>query len=124
MAFPRGLGSLSLCRTASGEGIIVDPQGHEAMVSLRCTKRSFALMDSDDKSYAVQAWLRVQAAMTRRPAVARIAIQDFTVPYPSSALRAYDQRAVPPERIADAQWGDESYLDLIDAAGSSMSHEI
>lgn len=124
MALPGGLGSLSLCRTASGEGFIIDRQGHEAMVSLRCTTTSFALMDSDDKSYAVQAWSRVQAAMSRRPAVARIAIQDFTVPYPSSALRAYYQRAVPPERIADAQWGDESYLDLIDAAGSSMSHEI
>ncbi|WP_146073274.1 SCO6880 family protein [Arthrobacter sp. N199823] len=124
MALPGGLGSLELCATAAGEGFIVDRQGHEAIVSLRCTTTSFALMDSDDKAYAVQSWSRVQAAMASRPAVARIAIQDYTVPYPSSALRAYYQRAVPPERIADAQWGDRSYLDLIDAAGASMSHEI
>ncbi len=124
MALPGGLGSLELCKTSKGEGFIVDRSGNEAMVSLRCTTTSFALMDSDDKAYAVQSWSRVQAAMASRPAIARIAIQDYTVPYPSSALRAYYERAVPPERIADAQWGDQSYLDLIAAAGSSMSHEI
>ncbi|MCQ9163927.1 SCO6880 family protein [Arthrobacter sp. STN4] len=124
MELPGGLGSLELRRTAKGEGFIIDRSGHEAIVALRCTTTSFALMDGDDKAYAVQAWSRVQAAMARRPAVARIAIQDFTVPYPSSALRAYYERAVPPERIADAQWGDQSYLALIEAAGSAMSHEI
>ncbi|MGP9503206.1 SCO6880 family protein [Specibacter sp. AOP5-B1-6] len=124
MALPGGLGSLELCTTASGEGFVLDRDGHEAMASLRCTTTSFALMDNDDKAFAVQSWSRVQAAMARRPAIARIAIQDYTVPYPSSALRAYYERAVPPERIADAQWGDESYLDLIEAAGSAMSHEI
>ncbi|MBG0741313.1 hypothetical protein IV500_18260 [Paeniglutamicibacter antarcticus] len=124
MALPGGLGSLELFKTTNGEGFILDRSGNEAMVSLRCTTTSFALMDSDDKAYAVQSWSRVQAAMASRPAVARIAIQDYTVPYPSSALRAYYERAVPPERIADAQWGDLSYLDLIAAAGSSMSHEI
>lgn len=124
MALPGGLGSLELFKTTKGEGFILDRNGNEAMVSLRCTTTSFALMDSDDKAYAVQSWSRVQASMASRPAVARIAIQDYTVPYPSSALRAYYERSVPPERIADAQWGDLSYLDLIEAAGSAMSHEI
>ena len=124
MELPGGLGSLELRRTSKGEAFMVDHTGHEAIAALRCTTNSFALMDGDDKAYAVQAWSRVQAAMARRPTVARIAIQDYTVPYPSSALRAYYERAVPPERIADAQWGDQSYLDLIEAAGSSMSHEI
>ena len=124
MALPGGLGSLELFKTTKGEGFILDRNGNEAMVSLRCTTTSFALMDGDDKAYAVQSWSRVQASMASRPAVARIAIQDYTVPYPSSALRAYYERSVPPERIADAQWGDLSYLDLIEAAGSAMSHEI
>ena len=124
LELPGGLGSLELHRTPSGEGIIIDRRGHEAVVALRCSTSSFALMDGDDKAFAVQAWSRVQAAMARRPAVARIAVQDYTLPYPSSALRAYYERAVPPTRIAEASWGDRSYLDLIAAAGAAMSHEI
>ncbi|WP_207346038.1 SCO6880 family protein [Arthrobacter sp. E3] len=124
LALPGGLGSLELRETQEGAAFVVDRQGHEAIAVLRCTTTSFALLDDDDKSYAVQAWSRVQTAMAQRPAVARLAIQDYTVPYPSTALREFYDRAKAPTRIEDVRWGDKSYLDLIAAAGSTMIHEL
>lgn len=121
---PGGLGSLELRRTATGQAFILDRAGHEAVAILRCSTTSFALLDADDKAYAVQSWSRVQTAMAQRPAVARIAVQDYTVPYPSSALRDFYERAKAPTRIDEISWGDRSYLDLIAAAGSAMSHEL
>ncbi|WP_196810862.1 SCO6880 family protein [Arthrobacter sp. 35W] len=121
---PGGLGSLELHRTATGQAFIVDRQGHEAMAVLRCSTTSFALLDADDKAYAVQSWSRVQTAMAQRPTIARIAVQDYTVPYPSSALQEFYERAKQPTRIDEISWGDRSYLDLIAAAGSAMSHEL
>ncbi|MDJ0318396.1 SCO6880 family protein [Arthrobacter antibioticus] len=124
LALPGGLGSLELRQTQEGAAFVVDRQGHEAIAVLRCTTTSFALLDDDDKAYAVQAWSRVQTAMAQRPAVARLAIQDYTVPYPSTALREFYDRAKAPTRIEDVRWGDKSYLDLIAAAGSTMIHEL
>lgn len=124
LALPGGLGTLELRQTEVGAAFVVDHQGHEAIAILRCTTTSFALLDDDDKAYAVQAWSRVQTAMAQRPAVARIAIQDYTVPYPSTALRDFYDRAKKPTRIDEVRWGDRSYLDLIEAAGSAMSHEL
>lgn len=124
LALPGGLGSLELRQTKEGAAFVVDRQGHEAIAVLRCSTTSFALMDDDDKSYAVQAWSRVQTAMAQRPAVARLSIQDYTVPYPSTALREFYDRAKAPTRIEDVRWGDKSYLDLIAAAGSAMVHEL
>lgn len=86
LALPGGLGNLEIRTTARGECFIVDRQGREAVAVLRCSTRSFALLDSDDKAWSVQAWSRVQAGMAQRPGVARVAVQDYTVPYPSSAL--------------------------------------
>ncbi|WP_315899825.1 SCO6880 family protein [Arthrobacter alpinus] len=124
LALPGGLGSLELRQTQEGAAFVVDRQGHEAIAVLRCTTTSFALLDDDDKAYAVQAWSRVQTAMAQRPAVARLAIQDYTVPYPSTALREFYDRSKAPTRIEDVRWGDKSYLDLIAAAGSTMIHEL
>ena len=124
LALPGGLGTLELRQTKQGAAFVVDHQGHEAMAVLRCTTTSFALLDDDDKAYAVQAWSRVQTAMAQRPAVARMTIQDYTVPYPSTALRDFYDRAKKPTRIDEVRWGDRSYLDLIEAAGSAMSHEL
>ncbi|PYI39503.1 hypothetical protein CVS30_06035 [Arthrobacter psychrolactophilus] len=124
LALPGGLGSLELRQTKEDAAFVVDRQSHEAMAVLRCTTTSFALLDDDDKAYAVQAWSRVQTAMAQRPAVARQAIQDYTVPYPSTALREFYDRAKAPTRIEDVRWGDRSYLDLIAEAGSVMVHEL
>ncbi|MDD0856726.1 hypothetical protein NHF46_00795 [Arthrobacter alpinus] len=124
LALPGGLGSLELRQTKEGAAFVVDRQGHEAVAVLRCTTTSFTLLDDDDKAYAVQAWSRVQTAMAQRPAVARLAIQDYTVPYPSTALRKFYDRAKAPTRIEDVSWGDKSYLDLIAEAGSAMVHEL
>ncbi|MGM7774749.1 SCO6880 family protein [Arthrobacter sp. KNU-44] len=126
LALPGGLGNLELRRTSRGESFIIDARGKEALAVLRCSTRSFALLDSDDKAWAVQAWSRVQAGMAQRSSVARIAVQDYTVPYPSQALRDFYEGAVP-HRIAETRelsWGERSYEDLISAAGSTMSHDL
>lgn len=124
LALPGGLGTLELRQTKEGAAFVVDHQGHEAIAILHCITTSFALLDDDDKAYTVQAWSRVQTAMAQRPAVARITIQDYTVPYPSTALRDFYDRTKKPSRIDEVRWGDRSYLDLIEAAGSAMSHEL
>ncbi|NVM97739.1 SCO6880 family protein [Arthrobacter sp. SDTb3-6] len=124
LALPGGLGTLEINKNANGGAFVVDRPGHEAVAILRCSTTSFALLDDDDKAYAVQAWSRVQTAMAQRPFVARIAIQDYTVPYPSTALRDFYDRTKVPSRIDEVNWGDKSYLDLIAAAGSAMSHEL
>jgi Putative type VII ESX secretion system translocon, EccE len=126
LALPGGLGNLELRRTSRGESFIVDTHGREAIAVLRCSTRSFALLDTDDRVWAVQAWSRVQAGLAQRSSVARIAVQDYTVPYPSSALRDFYKQAV---RKADGgggepTWGQRAYEDLISAAGSAMSHDL
>ncbi len=126
LSLPGGLGNLELRRTSRGESFIIDAPGKEALAVLRCSTRSFALLDTEDKAWAVQAWSRVQAGMAQRSNVARIAVQDYTVPYPSKALRDFYEHAVP-HRIGDTgelTWGECSYEDLISAAGSAMSHDL
>lgn len=126
LALPGGLGKLELRRTSRGECFLVDTRGREAVAVLRCSTRSFALLDSDDKAWAVQAWSRVQAGMAQRTSLARIAVQDYTVPYPSTALRDFYEVASP--RLAgdadELTWGQRAYEDLISAAGSTMSHDL
>lgn len=123
LALPGGLGNLELRRTTRGESFLVDARGREAIAVLRCSTRSFALLDSDDKAWAVQAWSRVQAGLAQRSSVARIAVQDYTVPYPSSALRDFYDHAAP-QRTGLATWGQRAYEDLIAAAGYAMSHDV
>ncbi|WP_449371745.1 hypothetical protein [Arthrobacter psychrolactophilus] len=89
LVLPGGLAFLVIHRTVYGECFIVDAQAHEAFAVLRCRAGAFALLDDDDKAYAVQGWSRVQAALAKRPVVARIAIQDDTVsfrPRPSKTI--------------------------------------
>ncbi|MET3162407.1 UNVERIFIED_ORG: hypothetical protein ABIB19_000795 [Arthrobacter sp. UYEF10] len=125
LALPGGLGNLELRRTSRGESFIVDARGREAIAVLRCSTRSFALLDSDDKAWAVQSWSRVQAGLAQRSSVARIAVQDYTVPYPSSALRDFYDRTVPKvDSVGELTWGQRAYEDLISAAGSAMSHDL
>ena len=125
LALPGGLGNLEIRTTASGECFIVDRHGREAIAVLRCSTRSFALLDADDKAWAVQAWSRVQAGMAQRPGVARIAVQDYTVPYPSSALwEFYKDNTMPAQADEKAAWGQRAYEDLLGAAGATMSHEL
>jgi len=126
LALPGGLGSLKLQMTSRGECFIVDPQGKEATVVLRCTTRSFALLDDDDKAWAAQAWSRVQAGLAQRSDIARIAVQDCTVPYPSSALQDFYDHTIVQNggRPGGDSWGEVAYQDLIAAAGSAMSHDV
>jgi hypothetical protein len=125
LALPGGLGNLEIRTTASGECFMVDRQDREAIAVLRCSTRSFALLDADDKAWAVQAWSRVQAGMAQRPGVARIAVQDYTVPYPSSALwEFYKGNTIPAQGGEKAAWGQRAYEDLLGAAGATMSHEL
>lgn len=126
LALPGGLGNLELRRTSRGECFIVDARGREATAVLRCSTRSFALLDSDDKAWAVQAWSRVQAGMAQRTSLARISVQDFTVPYPSTALRDFYEKASPQPAgdSSERTWGQRAYEDLISAAGSTMSHDL
>lgn len=126
LALPGGLGSLKLQMTSRGECFIVDPQGKEATVVLRCTTRSFALLDDDDKAWAAQAWSRVQAGLAQRSDIARIAVQDYTVPYPSSALQDFYDHTIMQNgrRPGGRSWGELAYQDLIAAAGSAMSHDV
>ncbi|MCY0906586.1 SCO6880 family protein [Arthrobacter sp. H14-L1] len=126
LVLPGGLASLVIHRTCTGESFIVDARAHEAFAVLRCRAGAFALLDDEDKAYAVQAWSRVQAALAKRPVVARITIQDHTVQFPATALQDYYDQQV---RARDgdvpfARWGDRSYQDLIAAAGTASSHEI
>ena len=123
LALPGGLGNLEIRTTPRGECFIVDRQGKEAIAVLRCSTRSFALLDADDKAWAVQAWSRVQAGMAQRQGIARIAIQDYTVPYPSSALWDF-YRGTQEQAASKATWGQRAYEDLLGAAGSTMSHEL
>ena len=123
LALPGGLGNLELRTTPRGECFIVDRQGKEAIAVLRCSTRSFALLDVDDKAWAVQAWSRVQAGMAQRQGIARIAIQDYTVPYPSSALWDF-YRGTQVQPASKVTWGQRAYEDLLGAAGSTMSHEL
>jgi len=126
LALPGGLGSLKLQMTSRGECFIVDPQGKEATVVMRCTTRSFALLDDDDKAWAAQAWSRVQAGLAQRSDIARIAVQDYTVPYPSSALQDFYNNTIVHNggRPGGNSWGELAYQDLIAAAGSAMSHDV
>ncbi|WP_120520802.1 SCO6880 family protein [Arthrobacter celericrescens] len=125
LTLPGGLGNLVLRRTACGESFIVDARGREAIAVLRCSTRSFALLDADDKAWAVQAWSRVQAGLAQRTSIARISVQDYTVPYPSTALRDFYEQAVPQQGEANGPgWGRRAYEDLISAAGSAMSHDL
>jgi hypothetical protein len=121
LALPGGLGNLELRLTSRGESFLVDARGREAIAVLRCSTRSFALLDTDDKAWAIQAWSRVQAGLAQRSSVARIAVQDYTVPYPSSALRDFYDHAIPQRTES---WGQRAYEDLIAAAGSTMSHDL
>lgn len=123
---PGGLGNLKLQPLGRGECVIVDPQAKEATAVLRCSTRSFALLDDDDKAWAAQAWSRVQAGLAQRSDIARMAVQDYTVPYPSSALQDFYDRTVPSangERNRGS-WGHVAYQDLISAAGAAMSHDV
>jgi hypothetical protein len=125
LTLPGGLGNLELRRTASGESFIVDSHGREAIAVLRCSTRSFALLDADDKAWAVQAWSRVQAGLAQRTSIARISVQDYTVPYPSTALRDFYEQAIPEQVETNGpSWGQRAYEDLISAAGSTMSHDL
>ena len=126
LALPGGLGSLKLQMTSRGECFIVDPQGKEATVVLRCTTRSFALLDDDDKAWAAQAWSRVQAGLAQRSDIARIVVQDYTVPYPSSALQDFYDHTIVQNggHPGGNSWGEMAYQDLIAAAGSAMSHDV
>lgn len=126
LALPGGLGTLEIRTTAHGECFLVDGHGKEAIAVLRCSTRSFALLDADDKAWAVQAWSRVQAGMAQRQSVARIAIQDYTVPYPSSSLWDFYRENALQASVGkdDAAWGRRAYEDLLGAAGSAMSHEL
>ncbi len=125
LALPGGLGNLEIRTTAGSECFIVDRRGREAIGVMRCSTRSFALLDADDKAWAVQAWSRVQAGMAQRPGVARIAVQDYTVPYPSSALwEFYRGNAIQAQAGEETTWGQRAYEDLLGAAGSTMSHEL
>ena len=125
LALPGGLGNLEVRTAAGGEAFIVDSRGKEAVAVLRCSTRSFALLDADDKAWAVQAWSRVQAGIAQRPSIARIAVQDYTVPYPSSALwDFYEGSGSHPTGPAERTWGQRAYEDLLGAAGSTMSHEL
>lgn len=125
LALPGGLGNLKLQPLGRGECVVLDPQGREAIVVLRCTTRSFALLDDDDKAWAAQAWSRVQAGLAQRSDIARMAVQDYTVPYPSSALQDFYDRTVPVTVDDDRRtWGQSAYQDLISAAGSAMSHDV
>jgi hypothetical protein len=52
-------------------------------------------------------------------------VQDYTVPYPSSALRDfYDRTVTNADRGGELTWGQRAYEDLISAAGSAMSHDL
>ena len=126
LTLPGGLGNLELRRTAKGECFILDSRGKEAIAVLRCSTRSFALLDADDKAWAVQAWSRVQAGMAQRSSIARIAVQDYTVPYPSSALRDFyeNNASLTADSREELTWGEKVYEDLIAAAGSTMSHDL
>lgn len=126
LVLPGGLASLTIHRTVFGECFVIDAPAHEAFVVLRCQASAFALLDDDDKAFTVQAWSTVLAAMAKRPVVARIAIQDYTVQFPATALQDYyDQRVLSREAAAASTvWGDKSYQDLIAAAGTASSHEI
>jgi hypothetical protein len=124
LALPGGLGNLEIRTTANGECFIVDRHGREAIAVLRCSTRSFALLDPDDKAWTVQAWSRVQAGMAQRPGVARIAVQDYTVPYPSSALWGFYRDNAQQPSDTKATWGQRAYEDLLGAAGPTMSHEL
>jgi hypothetical protein len=86
-------GELAAAAQTAGGGHVLSRSG-EAIAVLRCSTKSFALMDGDDKAWAVQAWSRVQAGLAQRSSVARIAVQDYTVPYPSTALRDFYEHAV------------------------------
>lgn len=122
LSLPGGLGSLELRTNSTGDCFIVDDRGNEAIAVLRCSTRSFALLDADDKAWVVQAWSRVQAGMAQRSSIARIAVQDYTIPYPSTALRDfYEQNS---KHTGDPTWGSQAYEDLIAAAGSAMSHDV
>ena len=109
-----------------GECFVVDAQAHEAFAVLRCRAGAFALLDDGDKAYAVQGWSRVQAALAKRPVVARIAIQDHTVQFPATALQDYYDQQVTSRggETPVTGWGDSSYKDLIAAAGTASSHDI
>ncbi|WP_420180839.1 SCO6880 family protein [Paenarthrobacter sp. TA1.8] len=124
LALPGGLGNLKVQPLSRGECVILDAPGKEAMVVLRCSTRSFALLDDDDKAWAAQAWSRVQAGLAQRSDIARIAVQDYTVPYPSSALQDFYDRTVTAVDGERSSWGQVAYQDLISAAGSAMSHDV
>lgn len=126
LVLPGGIASLVIHRTVFGECFVVDAQAHEAFAVLRCRAGAFALLDDGDKAYAVQGWSRVQAALAKRPVVARIAIQDHTVQFPATALQDYyDQQVTYRGGETPATgWGDSSYKDLIAAAGTASSHDI
>lgn len=124
LALPGGLGNLKLQPLSRGECVVLDPQGREAVIVLRCSTRSFALLDDDDKAWAAQAWSRVQAGLAQRSDIARMAVQDYTVPYPSSALQDFYDRTVPAADGERSSWGQMAYQDLISAAGSAMSHDV
>ncbi|MFP3579267.1 SCO6880 family protein [Arthrobacter sp. SIMBA_036] len=124
LALPGGLGNLKVQPLSRGECVILDAPGREAIIVLRCSTRSFALLDDDDKAWAAQAWSRVQAGLAQRSDIARIAVQDYTVPYPSSALQDFYDRTVAAVDGERSSWGQVAYQDLISAAGSAMSHDV
>lgn len=126
LALPGGLGNLEVRRALQGEAFVVDAHGREAVAVLRCSTRSFALLDSDDKAWAVQAWSRVQAGLAQRSSIARIAVQDYTVPYPSTALRDFYEKSVPSRagKAGEPTWGERAYEDLVAAAGATTRHDL
>ena len=126
LVLPGGLSSLTIHKTAEGWCFVVDSEAREAFAVMRCRATAFALLEDEDKAYAVQEWSRVQANLAKRPGVARIAIQDYTVQFPASALGEYYSRRVAARNSTSpsTEWGDRSYKDLVSAAGAASSHDI
>ncbi|MHA7299367.1 SCO6880 family protein [Pseudarthrobacter sp. MDT1-22] len=126
LVLPGGLSTLTIHRTADGWCFVVDREAREAFAVIRCRANAFALLEDEDKAYAVQEWSRVQANLAKRPGVARIAIQDYTVHFPASALEEFYRRRVAARKSMSpgTEWGDRSYQDLVSAAGTTSSHDI
>jgi hypothetical protein len=97
----------------TGAGMIHDPHHQTLTAILTVTHPAFVLLDPGEQQRRVSGWGRVLAATCRSGRIARIQVNERTLPDSGSGLAEWWQRHGNP----DNSWAATTYAELIERAG-------